>query len=118
MDRNMILQQISDATSLLIQLYSDNSIQYFGLNAFEPNPVNEFIPTAVASGHTLVYSYSPEYLFGGFIRITDTSDYIIIGPVPFLSLPPRQGKENSKRHGTPRNPCESAYTLVAIHAYI
>ncbi len=83
MERNTILQQISDATGVLIQLYSNNNIQCFGLNAFEPNPVNEFIPDAIASDHTLVYSYSPEYVFGGFVRIKGTTDYIIIGPILF-----------------------------------
>lgn len=81
MDLNVILQHINEATGILIQLYEGNDIIYFGDHPFEPNPSNQIIPAALASGCSLGFSVSPDNIFSGFVRIHNTSDYLIIGPM-------------------------------------
>ncbi|MFA9376381.1 MAG: helix-turn-helix transcriptional regulator [Lachnotalea sp.] len=81
MELKMILQHIQEATGILIQLFEGNDISYFGNHPFEPNPANQIIPSALASDCTLGLSISPDNIFIGFVRIRDTSDYLIIGPM-------------------------------------
>jgi AraC-like DNA-binding protein len=81
MDLKAILQHVNEATGILIQLYQGNEISYFGVHPFEPNPSNHIIPAALSSGCSLGISTSPDNIFTGFLRIQNTSDYLIIGPM-------------------------------------
>jgi AraC-like DNA-binding protein len=81
MDLNIILQHIHEATGILIQLFEGDDITYFGDHPFEPNPATQIIPAALDSGCSLGLSISPDNIFIGFVRIRDTSDYLIIGPM-------------------------------------
>ena len=81
MDLKVILQHINEATGILIQLYQGNDITYFGDHSFEPNPVNQMFPAALASGCSLGFSVSPDNIFGGFVRICNSPDYLVLGPM-------------------------------------
>lgn len=82
MDIDKLLQKFYELTRIPMQLYDDKKlVANYDTKLFEPNPANFIIESSIQSGHDLCYTYSPEYLFCGLVRISNSSKYLILGPV-------------------------------------
>jgi AraC-like DNA-binding protein len=82
MDIELTIKKFYEATKIPLQLYDVKSqIAAYDIDLFKPNPANIILEAALESGQELCYTYSPEYLFCGLIRISESTKYIILGPV-------------------------------------
>lgn len=70
MNVEVTLQKFYEAAKIPLQLFDDKkSIFTVTTKAFEPNPASLFMQNAIKSGADVCYTYSPEYLFSGFVHI-------------------------------------------------
>ena len=109
MDLNIILQHLNEATDILIQHYQGNDIHYYGSHPFEPNPANLIIKNALEIECSLGISFLPGFLFTGFIRIKNSEDYLIIGPMLCSECTKKQVQNILLNMSLPENRFQALY---------
>ena len=93
MNNHITLQKLYEAMKIPMQLFDDTEqIQKYGTGEFHPNPAISMINNAINTIHSVCYTVSPENLFCGLIRIHNSTQYLIVGPVMALECTRNQAE--------------------------
>ncbi|MCL1819668.1 MAG: helix-turn-helix transcriptional regulator [Oscillospiraceae bacterium] len=75
-----LLQMLYAVTKIPLQLY-ESSVCTYTSGGFEPNPASLIIKCAVNSPHSLCYTVVHEHQYYGMVRVGESEDYVLVGPV-------------------------------------
>lgn len=82
MNHEIAMKKFFEATKIPLQLFNSNTrIAHYETRTFEPNPANLILQEALQSSYDVCYTFSPEHLYCGLVRLHGLSEYIIVGPV-------------------------------------
>jgi len=82
MEKYTLLLMFYKAAKIPVQLLCDGKLSHgFGTDIFRPNPAAEIVNSMLDGDHDACYTVSPEHILCGYIKMKETSEVLIVGPV-------------------------------------
>jgi len=82
MDEDSVYKMFFNATQIPLQIFSNGKLlNSYSIGVFDVNPAMVIMASALKTPHRICYTLSPENFYCGLVRVSNTEQCILVGPV-------------------------------------